>query len=117
MAGAPANMGGNSEFNIWGTIAFNGKCQIGTACKICVGENAKLVFGDDSKVMSQCNITAYKSVVIGTNLLMAHASQIFDTSYHFVLDRNRNIVKPIASYMKIGDNCWICNSFFYFRNI
>jgi len=110
VAGAPANMGGNSEFNIWGFIVFKGTCQIGTGCKICVGENGKLEFGGETKIMSQCHITAYKLVEIGTNLHMAHASQILDTSYHYVLDRDRNIVKPMASHIKIGDNCWICNS-------
>ena len=110
VAGAPANMGGKSEFNIWGLVVFKGTCQIGTGCKICVGENGKLEFGDEAKIMSQCHITAYKSVEIGNNMLMAHASQIFDTSYHYVLDREKNIVKSIASHVKIGDNCWICNS-------
>lgn len=109
-AGAPANMGGPEEFNIWGTIVFKGKCQIGTGGKITVGDCGKLILGDDSKIMSQCNITAYKFVTIGNSFLMAHRSQIFDTGYHYVADFNNHRVKQIAAPIHIGSNCWICNS-------
>lgn len=109
-AGAPANMGGPEEFNIWGTIVFKGKCQIGTGGKITVGDCGKLILGDDSKIMSQCNITAYKFVTIGNSFLMAHRSQIFDTGYHYVADFREHKVKRLASPISIGNNCWQCNS-------
>lgn len=109
-AGAPNNMGGPEEFNIWGTIVFKGRCQIGTGGKITVGTNGVLVLGDECNIMSQCNITAYKLVDVGDNLLMAHASQIFDTGYHYVADFNKRRVKQIGAPIIIGSNCWICNS-------
>lgn len=103
-------MGGPEEFNIWGTVVFKGCCQIGTGGRITVGEYGTLIIGDGGSIMSQCNITAYKYVEIGDNLLMAHASQIFDTGYHYVVDFNNHRVKQIASPIHIGNNCWICNS-------
>ena len=110
VAGGPNCCGGNSEFNIWGTIIFRGECQIGTSCKICVGEDGVLEFGDNNIVMSECNITAYNEVIIGDNLLMAHRSQIFDTGYHYVLDIKRKCVNRIASNIHIGHDCWLCNN-------
>lgn len=101
---------GAEEFNIWGTIVFKGRCQIGTGGKITVGTNGVLVLGDECNIMSQCDITAYKLVDVGDNLLMAHASQIFDTGYHYVADFNKRRVKQIGTAIIIGSNCWICNS-------
>lgn len=109
MAGAPSNMGGPAEFNIWGTIVFKGRCQIGTGGKITIGDCGKLILGDDSKIMSQCNITAYEFVEIGNSFLMAHCSQIFDTGYHYVADFRDYKIKRLASPISIGNNCWQCN--------
>ena len=109
-AGAPNNMGSPEEFNIWGTIVFKGKCQIGTGGKVIVGVNGKLVFGNNCNIMSACNICAYESVSVGDNLLVAHAAQIFDTSFHFVADINTSRVKAIGTPVVIGNDCWICNS-------
>lgn len=109
-AGAPNNMGGPEEFNIWGTIVFKGKCQIGTGGKIIVGLNGKLELGNDCNIMSACNICAYESVSIGDNLLVAHAAQIFDTGFHFVADMNTSRVKARGTPVVIGNDCWVCNS-------
>lgn len=108
-AGGPNYMGGPMELNIWGKIVFRGTCKIGPGCKICVGEDGCLDIGDGCRMMTHDNITAYKSVVIGKALLMAHDAQIFDTNYHFVADLNHHRVKRIADSVVIGDNCWVCN--------
>lgn len=110
VAGGPNNAGGPSDFCIWGTWIFQGTCSIGTSCKICIGDNGTLTIGDNCQIMSDCNITAYKDVVIEDNLLMAHSSQIFDTGYHYISYIEKGLVKPLAAPIHIGKNCWICNN-------
>ncbi len=110
VAGSPNNTGGPSEFNIYGTMVFKGRCQIGTDNKICVGERGFLTLGKDVLIMSACNITAYKEVRIGDNAIISHRSQIMDTNYHYVANFIKKRVKPIATPIILGNNCWICNS-------
>ncbi len=109
-AGGPNNSGCPTELNIWGTIIFKGTCRIGSSNKICVGEHGILELGKECHIMTQCNITAYSSVVIGNNFLMAHRSQILDTNYHFVADLVNKRVKRHFNPIKIGNDCWLCNS-------
>ena len=110
VAGGPNNAGCSSEFNIWGTWIFEGSCSIGTDCKICIGDNGILSVGNNCLIMTDCNITAYKEVALGDNLLMAHSSQILDTSYHFVENLDNGTVKSNTTPIRIGNNCWICNN-------
>ena len=108
--GMPNNPGTNTAINNWGKIIFRGKCQIYTSNKINVAKGACLSIGENSKISMMCNITAFKSVHIGSNTQIAHRCQIIDTNYHFTVDFNKKKVHRLSNSIFIGDYCWICNS-------
>lgn len=108
--GGPQYSVGNTELNIWGTLIFRGKCEIGTGNRINVGEKGTLDLGDLTKITVFCNITAYSLVKIGEMSRIVHRCQVLDTNFHYIADFNNNVVKDIAKPIIIGRYCWICNS-------
>lgn len=108
--GSPSNMSGNSELNNAGKIIFRGKCVIRTGNRIVVGYNAKLDIGEGVIIADKINIGCFTSITIGDRTRIAHRSQIFDNNYHYILNLKKNTVKDIHKSVKIGADCWICNS-------
>lgn len=106
----PSNMGVQSEIMNFGTIIFKGTAKIRTGNRIAVGIHGVLEFGDRLIIGDMINIGCYKSITIGSNVRIAHRSQLFDTNYHFVANLNKHVVPPVMRPIVIGDNCWICNS-------
>lgn len=106
----PQYAAGHTQLNIWGTLIFRGKCEIGSGNKINVGEGAVLDMGDDTKISTFCNVTAYSEIHIGAHSRIAHRCQIFDTNFHFIANFNHGTIKKPAHPISIGNYCWICNS-------
>ena len=104
----PNNPGPNTAIYNVGKIIFYGKCCIYTANKINVMGTLEL--GDETFIMCMCNITAERHVKIGSHVLIAHRSQVFDTNFHYVADFNEHQVRRITRPVEIGSYCWICNS-------
>lgn len=109
-AEAPSVSGGDSGIANWGTIIFNGRCQIYTSTKINVLQGGFLELGDCTKIMHHCNITAYSKVNIGNHTWITHRCQVLDTNFHFVADLSRKRIHSISKPIIIGDYCWICNN-------
>lgn len=108
--GGPQYAAGNTQLNIYGKVIFRGACEIGSANKINVGEGGVLDMGNDTKITTFCNITAYSEIRVGAQSWIVHRCQVFDTNFHFVADFCRSIVPKQARPITIGDYCWICNS-------
>lgn len=101
---------GNTQLNIKGKIIFRGKCEIGTGNKINVEKQGILELGDDTKILTFCNVSAYTKMSIGAHSRIAHRCQIFDANFHYVADFNKHIVRRFSRKIFIGEYCWICNS-------
>lgn len=101
---------GNTQLNIKGKIIFRGKCEIGTGNKINVEKQGILELGDDTKITTFCNVSAYTKMSIGAHSRIAHRCQIFDANFHYVADFNKHIVRRFSRKIFIGEYCWICNS-------
>lgn len=106
----PQYAAGNTQLDIWGKVLFHGKCQIGSGNKINVGEYGVLELGDDTKITSFCNITAYSKIFLGAHSWIVHRCQVFDTNFHYIADFNRHYIRKRSKPISIGNYCWICNS-------
>ena len=108
--GSPSGSGGVTTLNLSGLIVFHGRCVIGIANTLNIGKKAVLEMGHATKIMSNCNITAYQRISIGERSRIAHRCQVIDTNNHFIADFKHGCVKRIARPISIGTYCWICNS-------
>ena len=108
--GAPCIGSLQSEIINHGLIIFRGRCEIRTGCRIRIGEEGVLDFGNNIRLADMCNIGCYSHIIIGNTTRIAHRSQIFDSNYHYLANFEKHIVSPITKPIVIGNNCWICNS-------
>lgn len=108
--GGPQNALGNTELSVWGKIIFCGTTKIGAGNKIVVGENALLKLGKDTLVTSMVNIVCYKEIDVGNHSWIVHRCQVMDSNMHYIADFINYKVYPLATPIKIGEYCWICNS-------
>lgn len=96
--------------DIWGKVVFKGRCIIGTSNTINVWKTGMLELGENVRITTACNISAYMKVTIGNYTRIAPRSQIFDTNFHYVANVYDNIVGSMNKPVTIGNYCWICNS-------
>lgn len=84
-----------------------GKCN---PCKISVGKDASLVIGNRVG-MSNVTIIAYKSISIGSNILLGGGVTIVDTDFHSLSHRDwhtdADIINMRTSPVIIHDNVFI----------
>lgn len=100
--------GGKSRFKYGKGFTCGYSCRFETS-----GEGTPLVIGSNCKVNDRVHISAYESVVIGDNCLMASNIFISDNSHGSyggnesrpceAPDDRRVVTKPV----RIGDNVWI----------
>lgn len=107
---APSLMTVQSEINNSGTIIFHGKGEIGTGNKIKVVGGAVLELGNHFKIADMCNIGCTENISIGDQSRIAHRCQVLDSNYHYIANFLRHNVLPKTRPIRIGCNCWICNS-------
>lgn len=108
--GAPSVGTLQSEIINHGLIIYRGFCEIRTGCRIRVGEEGTIDFGNNIILADLCNIGCYSRINVGNTTLIAHRSQIFDSNYHYLANFEQHIVSQITKPIVIGNNCWICNS-------
>ena len=107
---APSFQGLQSEFAILGEIVFHGYGQIDTGVKLFVGRGARLDLGRGFKICDMVNIGCHKLIEVGEMSWIVHRCQVMDTNYHFVADFNKGVIPSVKKPVRIGRNCWICNS-------
>ncbi|GGH19213.1 hypothetical protein GCM10007352_30450 [Mucilaginibacter phyllosphaerae] len=93
-------------WEVYGDVVFNGRAFIMHGCKLNVGENARLSFGADFNMSTECAIVAEKSITIGNNSGISWESLVMDTDFHHIFDESGqkfNYPKEVI----IGDNVWV----------
>lgn len=108
--GSPQAALASTELNLRGRIIFRGKCMICTSCRINVGDYGTFDIGANTKIMTQCNITAYSRIVLGAQSRIVHRGQVMDTNFHYIMNMESRTVNAQAFPIIIGDYCWVCNS-------
>ena len=95
---------------------FVGKCDISGEGKIILGDNvtlikaklhaapgAKIVIGNNC-YLSSCVLTAFTSIEVGQETLIAGEASILDSDFHGTKRTEHAKKKPV----KVGNHVWIC---------
>jgi len=88
----------NSKLIITETADF------GPGVRVVIGQDAKMIIGNNSFITANSLVLCAESVSIGDNCAISWGVQIMDSDIHQIASPSRsNSVKPIS----IGDNVWI----------
>lgn len=93
-------------WEVYGDIIFNGRAFIMHGCKLNVGKDAQLTFGDNFNMSTECAIISEKKITIGANSGISWESLVMDTDFHHIYDDSGakiNYPKEVI----IGDNVWV----------
>jgi acetyltransferase-like isoleucine patch superfamily enzyme len=94
---------------IWqvaGEVVFNGRAFIMHGCKINVGENGQLIFGENFNMSTEVALVAEKKITIGNNSGISWESLVMDTDFHHIFDENGQVFNHPKEVI-IGDNVWV----------
>jgi acetyltransferase-like isoleucine patch superfamily enzyme len=75
-------------------------------CKINVGENGQLIFGENFNMSTECALVAEKKITIGNNSGISWESLVMDTDFHHIFDENGQVFNHPKEVV-IGDNVWV----------
>lgn len=104
------NIKSRSIWQVQGDVIFNGNCFLGHGCKISVGSDAILSFGNNFCCTAESSITTVRSIIIGDNCMFSWDILIMDTDWHCITDYQQNVLNP-PKPIRIGNNVWIgCRS-------
>ncbi|AMR33971.1 hypothetical protein A0256_22240 [Mucilaginibacter sp. PAMC 26640] len=93
-------------WQVYGDVVFNGRAFIMHGCKLNVGAEATLTFGDSFNMSTECAIVAEKKITIGNNSGISWESLVMDTDFHHIFNEKGqkfNYPKEVV----IGDNVWV----------
>lgn len=93
-------------WQVFGEVVFNGRAFIMHGCKINVGENGQLIFGDNFNMSTECALVAEKKITIGNNSGISWESLVMDTDFHHIFDENGQVFNHPKEVV-IGDNVWV----------
>ncbi|KAF2509237.1 hypothetical protein EYY60_12705 [Flavobacterium zhairuonense] len=99
--------GGIMWENHGGTVIFKGKCEIGNASAISVGDTGNVEFGDNYLSTTSVKIVSYCSIKFGKNVRVAWEALIMDTSFHKLKAMDGTKKGETLAPIVIGDNNWI----------
>ena len=98
-----------SIWTINGTLIFEGRINFYHGTYIYVAKGAILNLGTNGTfVGSGSKIICRERISIGNNVEITWENQIYDTSFHYIID-NKNDIKKLTQPIVIGNNVWIGN--------
>ena len=92
--------------NKGGTVIFKGKCTIGNASSISIGEKAKVEFGDDFYNNAALKLISVRSVTFGVKTRLGWDMIVMDTGVHPLKIKSTGQKTKASSPIKIGDYNW-----------
>lgn len=100
----------NSGF-VWendgGGILFAGKCFIGNASGISIGEHARVEFGKGFGATTALKLISSHRIEFGQNVLIGWDTIIMDSDFHRMKNRGTGEYTKGYAPVHIGANCWI----------
>ncbi len=91
-----------------GVITFKGPALFKYGSILIVGPFGRLELGNNFRFSSGSVIICYKNIIIGDNCRVSWDTQIIDSDFHRILDKDGVQINPDKEII-IGDNCWIGN--------
>ncbi|WP_184547394.1 acyltransferase [Mucilaginibacter sp. FT3.2] len=93
-------------WEVYGDVVFNGRAFIMHGCKLNVGKDAQLIFGDQFEMSTECAIVAQKKIEIGNHSGISWESLVMDSDFHHIADEN-GVVFNHPKEIIIGNNVWV----------
>lgn len=92
-----------------GTVCFNGKVKIGSACRICCNEKGNIIFEDGVNITGRTAVVSDNRITIGKDSLISWDCLLMDTDFHKVIYQGKSVNNSKAIYLR--DHVWIgCRS-------
>jgi acetyltransferase-like isoleucine patch superfamily enzyme len=93
--------------NHGGKCSFAGKCHIGNASGISIGEHGNLTFGNNFVSTTTLKLISYHRVEFKDNVLIGWDAIIMDTDFHRMKNHETGTFTKGYAPVLIGQNCWI----------
>lgn len=90
-----------------GKLVFRGSCKFAKATQILVWDKGVLEIGDSSWLGSFTKVVVFGSVSIGKNFMSSWECQIFDTDFHFIINKSNKTVADNIKPVTIGERVWL----------
>lgn len=107
------NMYWNSKktlLKIEGKLYFGSDIHFANGILIRVEKNAVLKIEDNTSISNEVKIICYEFIHIKRNNRIAWETQIIDTTFHFIIDKNNpENIAPLNKPVILGENNWIGN--------
>ena len=100
---------GSALLDVRGTLVFQGECLFSVDTTVLVLDSAELNIGKFVGVGNGVKIKAYTSVFIGNCTRLAVECQVFDTNFHYVINKKTGEIFNNTAPIHIGAKCWIGN--------
>ncbi|MDR1758983.1 MAG: acyltransferase [Fibrobacter sp.] len=97
------------RIEIRGEAIFTGKVDFGVGSVLYVRECAKIILGDNVKVMGKARVLCEENIVIGNNVRLTHECQLTDSNFHYIRNIMDGSVEKCTKPIRIGNNNWIGN--------
>jgi acetyltransferase-like isoleucine patch superfamily enzyme len=98
---------GIGELKIDGDFIINGKFHTGIDSVIIIQKGAVLEIGENSHLGSKTRTVVTNRVSLGRYFRLSQESQIFDSSFHYMLDTENNEVRRLDGTVIMNDFCWV----------
>jgi len=98
-----------SVLKVRGRLIFQGECHFGGGIIIRIEPQATLTIGDNVRISNAAKLICYKSITIGNDCRIAWETQMIDTTFHFVRERESQKIYPRDGEIRIGNHNWIGN--------
>lgn len=103
------NVRGRSDLVLRGRLILGDHIIVSPRSIIQVQEYGTLEIGDWCYFGSNAKVVAQHHIVIGSNTQISWECQIFDTDFHYLLNKGTSEVKNNKGQVIIGKSCWIGN--------
>ena len=102
------NHPGRTYFYNSGIIEINGFCKFANGSRVNI-QGGVLSIGNNSLIAENVRIGCMHSIKIGSQVRIAHETQIFDTNFHFIYNDKKKLIKNCIKGVELGDKIWIGN--------
>lgn len=97
-----------TTLRILGTLELKGRFMMAEGSSLYVATNAVMHIEKNVFIFNDVKLACNERIDIGENTRVAWECQIYDTSFHYVVD-DEGVTKRINTQLSIGKNCWIGN--------
>lgn len=90
-----------------GTATFEGTAFFGSGCRLYVGSQGHVTFGDQFINTARMTLCCENRMMFGRKVLISWNTSLVDTDFHNVLNTKTGEVGSKHGITTIGDNVWI----------